>query len=172
MVRDFLGKKQRTVLAVGLASALGLGGCSSGDGDHERVDAVETAALDTVDGVLHDISAAVAMPFNAGSHSFVICGESYAPRGVIHRVFFNFESPAELTNEAAIDATVDLLEGDGWQVERPRNPQVVIGEKGRSTLRLEFGGIVVGQLKSDCVETSNQVAREYSDRSNADIEWK
>lgn len=172
MVTNFLGRKQRSVLAAGLVSVLGLGGCSSGDEDRERVDAVETAALDAVDGVLHDISAAVEMPFSAGSHSFVICGESYAPRGVIHRVFFNFESPAELTNEVAIDTTVGLLEGDGWHVERLRNAQVVIGEKDRSTLRLEFGAIVVGQLKSDCVETSNALAREYSDRSTADIEWK
>lgn len=173
MVKGLLGKKQGVLVAVGLAGMLGLGGCGGDDDDRARVDAVETAALEAVDGVLHDISTAVEMPFNAGNHSFVICGESYAPRGVIHRVSFNFGPPAELTNDDAIQATVDLLEGDGWQVERPPNPRVVIGEKDRNTLRLEFGGGLVGaQIKSDCVETGNDVAREYADRANADLEWK
>lgn len=168
-----LGMKSTAALATALAGALALGGCSGDDDDRERVDAVEAAALGAVDGVLHEIAETVGLEFGSGNHFFNTCGESYAPRGVKHRAILNFELVTELPQEDVVDTTVDLLQRDGWETETiSATVPIVIGTKDENTLRLEIGGLVVAGIGSDCVETSNDVAREYDEVADADIEWK
>lgn len=169
--------------ALGIGSVLGvlaltMGGCADDGGggggrtDREAVEAVEREALSAVDGVVHVAAQGAEMDFVSGSHSFVWCGESYAPRGVIHNVRLHFE-PAALSDAEAADVAAGAMEDDGWTVERPPDPAIVLGSKGRNTLRFHFGPAAVAvEVSSECVETSDDVARDYHDRKNADVEWK
>jgi hypothetical protein len=148
-------------------------GCGAGDDENDRkaVEDVEQQGLDAIDGVLHEIAGALEMEFVSGSHRFVLCGESYAPRGAIHRAALHF-GPSVLDFDAAVDAAATAMEDDGWTVDRPPNPVVVEGKKDDTTLRLEFGPAAVAvDVVSECVETSDDVAREYRDVDNKDLEW-
>ncbi len=78
-----------------------------------------------------------------------------------------------LPDDKAADRAAAVLEADGWTVERPANPRIAIGTKSDNTFRVEFGpGAVVVQVTSECVETSNKVARDYAGKPDEDIVWK
>ncbi|HVK28098.1 MAG TPA: hypothetical protein VM575_07140 [Nocardioides sp.] len=159
--------------AVVLGVALGMAGCG-GDPDAERaeVDETEQAALAAVDEVVHDVADATRLEFHSGDHDFVICGESYAPRGVIHRVSLHF-GPPDTSVERAVEQAAEALATDGWEVGHPGNPAIVEGVRGSNTLRFHFGGAATEvSIRSSCVETSDDVANEYADRANVDIDWK
>lgn len=156
-----------------LGVALGAAGCG-GDPEAERADVDETEelALAAVDGVVHDVADGTRLEFRSGDHDFVICGETYAPGGVIHRVSLHF-GPPDATVERAIERAAEALEADGWDVERPGNPAIVEGVRGSNTLRFHFGGAATEvSIRSSCIETSDDVAKEYADRANVDIDWK
>lgn len=161
----------RAVVVLGVA--VGMAGCG-GDPDAERaeVDRTEQAALAAVDGVVHEVADATRLEFTSGDHDFVICGESYAPGGVIHRVSLHF-GPPDASVERAVEQAAEALAAGGWEVERPGNPAIVDGVKGASTLRFQFGGAATEvSIRSSCVETSGDVANEYADRANVDIGWR
>ncbi|MCX6402131.1 MAG: hypothetical protein NTX33_19640 [Propionibacteriales bacterium] len=156
-----------------LALALTLGGCNRGDDDsRDLVDDAEDQATAAIDGVLHDIAAALDLEFGSGSRSFVICGESYAPRGVQMRNFLNFE-PGGLDDADAIDAAAGALEADGWTVKRLGAP-LIEGAKGLLTLRVELGpaAVAIDISNTECLDTTDDVARKTQDRPQVDIEWK
>lgn len=158
------------VVVLGVAACLAACG---GDPDAERaaVDETEELALAAVDGVVHEVADATRLEFSSGDHDFVTCGESYAPGGVIHRVSLHF-GPPDATVERAIERAAEALEADGWEVERPGNPAIVEGVRGSNTLRFHFGGAATEvSIRSSCVETSDDMAKEYADRPNADIAW-
>lgn len=160
-------------LLLALALALTLGACDGGDDDsRDLVDDAEGQATAAIDGVLHDIAAALDLEFGSGSRSFVICGESYAPRGVQMNNFLNFE-PGGLDDAEAIDSTAEVLEADGWTVKRLGAP-IVEGAKGLLTLRVEVGpaAVAVDISNTECLETTDDVARKTQDRPQVDIEWK
>jgi len=164
------------ILLLALALALGLAGCGSdrseNDGGSPAVDDVEKAADDAVDGVLHRVAAALGLERAKGSRSFTICGESYAPRGVVLQGFLNFQAAGGLTHDEATAATVGVLEDDGWRVADPDNPVFVEGKKGALTLRVEISAsLVVVDLVSDCVETSDRVAKDYAARPKVELAW-
>jgi hypothetical protein len=172
-MRSLLGNARLVVLLSALLATPLAAGCGAGDGDDDRkaVADVEQQALDAVDGVLHDIAGELEMDFVSGSRRFVLCGESYAPRGAIHRATLHF-GPSPLDPDAAVDAAATAMEGDGWTVDRPPNTSIVEGEKDDTTLRLELGPAAVAvDVVSDCVETSDDVAREYRDIETADLAW-
>jgi hypothetical protein len=156
-----------------LALSLFLGGCNGGDDDgRDLVDDAEGQAATAIDGVVHDIATALDLEFGSGSRSFVICGESYAPRGVQMRNFLNFE-PSGLDDADAIDTVAGVLEADGWTVER-RGAPLIEGAKGLLTLRVEVGpaAVAVDISNTECLDTSDDVARKTQDRPQVDIEWK
>ncbi len=174
-----LGKPMRALLALALLVVPLLGGCDGGGGggggggDRERVDAVAHEALGVVDGVLHEIADGVQMTFNEGNAFDVVCGDDLAPGGVIHQVTLNFGfQSSDLLTEQAVDRAGEILAADGWTVDRPAAPQIVVGTKGMQTMRLEFGTFVVVQITSDCVETSRKVAKEYAEAADSEIVWK
>ena len=161
------------VLGVAMGATMGMAGCG-GDPDAERteVDRTEQAALAAVDGVVHEVADATRLEFTSGDHDFVICGESYAPGGVVHRVSLHF-GPPDTSVERAVEQAAGALEAGGWDVEHPGNPAIVEGVKDAHTLRFHFGGAATEvSIRSSCVETSDDVANEYADRANADIDWK
>lgn len=162
-----------TWAAVLLGAALGMAGCG-GDPDAERADVGETekAALEAVDEVVHDVADTTRLEFHSGDHDFVICGEGPAPRGVIHRVSLHF-GPPDSTVDRAVQHAAEALATDGWEVEQPVNDAIVQGVKGDHTLRFHFGGAgTEASIRSSCVETSDDLAEEYADRANVDIDWK
>lgn len=173
-----LGKPTRALLALALLVAPLLGACDGGGGgggddDRERVDAVAQEALGAVDGVVHEIADGVQMTFNEGNAFDAVCGDDLAPGGVIHHVTLNFDfQSSDLLTEQAVDRAAEILAADGWTVDRPEAPQVVVGTKGVQTMRLEFGSFVVVQITSDCVETSRKVAKEYAEAAESPIVWK
>lgn len=174
-VRSLLGRKRRTGV-LGLAGVIAaplLVGCGGDDGqDRARVETVERHALAAVDGVLHDIATDLELEFGGGNHFFAICGESYAPQGVIHQVITNF-SPSALTDVESVARVTTLLDEAGWVVEAFPNPAVVEGTQEDNTLRLEFGPAAVSAtVRSDCIETSDGFARDQADVEAADIDWK
>ncbi|MDN5746131.1 MAG: hypothetical protein L0H31_13550, partial [Nocardioidaceae bacterium] len=59
-----------------------------------------------------------------------------------------------------------------WDVERPPNPVVVIGERDEMTVRFEFGYAATNvSLRSSCVDAPRDVANEYQDKGFTDIKW-
>lgn len=149
-----------------------LAGCGSDEEGRQAVADAEAEAEATVDGVVHDIAAALDSAFTSGSRHFAICGDTYAPRGVILRSSLNFES-TELGADEAVTAAAQALEADGWQVVRPENPAIVEGEKGVLVVRVEVGpALVAVKVSTECVETTDDVARETQDREVQDIVWK
>ncbi|WP_141003751.1 hypothetical protein [Nocardioides humi] len=163
-------------LVVLLALGLGLSGCdgsgSGGSADRAAVDEVEQQADAALDGVLHDVAAALRLDGAQGSRSFTICGESYAPRGVVMQSFVHFDASGELTREKATATTVGLLEDDGWTVDDPDNTVILKAAKGRLVLHVQIGpSLVQVDLVSECVETSDAVAEEYADRPTVDLAW-
>lgn len=156
-----------------LLLALGLGGCGGQDDDSRQ--AVEDAvrqADETIDGVVHQVAAALRLDGAQGSRSFTICGESYAPRGVVMQNFLRFTSSGELTQENAFTATVGLLRDDGWTVDDPANRVSVVGTKGPLTLRVEIHpSLVQVGVTAPCIETSDGIAEEYADRPTTDLTW-
>ncbi|WP_435771885.1 hypothetical protein [Nocardioides sp. SYSU DS0651] len=177
---SFLLGTDRLVLlaAAALASPL-VAGCGGGDDEGGRaevdqvdqVDQVEEQAVDAVDGVVHDVADATGIAFVSGNRFFSICGESYAPRGVVLRSFLQFE-PSELPDAEAADRAAESLAAGGWDVEQRSGSAVVEAAKDDLRMKVEFGpaAAVVG-LNTDCVETSDDVAREYDDRDDVEVEW-
>lgn len=174
----------RTLGSLGLACVLAatFAGCGDGDGGGGRggddkggshlVDDAERRADAAIDGVVHDIAAALDLTFGTGGRHFAICGETYAPGGVQMLNFLNFE-PGGLPDDEAVAAASRALEDDGWKVTRPGNPAIVDGEKDGLTLRVELGaGAVVIDLTSTCLDTSDDVARETQERPRAEITWQ
>lgn len=173
---DVLGRNGSRLVAglavmAGLTGAALLSGCEDGGDDVDQVDAVEAAALDTVDGVLHDIATTVGMEFGGGQHFFNTCGAQVAPSGVRHHVTLNFTSTTELTPDAATERTAALLEDAGWSVEKSGPPPIVVGTRDGTTVHVQLGGTVVVDIDSECVDTSADVAREYDDRKAVPIDW-
>lgn len=174
-VKGLLGRQRRIGMLglVGVIATPLLAGCGgSDDDDRARVDAVERHALEAVDGVLHDIASDLQMEFGAGNHFFVICGESYAPRGIIHRAIANF-SPSVLTEAESVTRATTILDEAGWTVETFPNPDIVEGTQQDNTIRLEFGPAAVSvTVRSECVKTSDGFARDQAEVDDADLEWK
>lgn len=160
------------VVAV-LAMATCLAACSDDPAvERDEVDEVAAHALEAVDGVVHEVAEQIRLEFVSGNHSFGTCGESYAPRGVVHRVSLNLGQSGE-SAEAMVDVAASALEADGWTVERATNTAIIEGSKEDNTLRFHFGtaGTKV-TITSTCVETSDDVAREYEDEGASDLTWK
>lgn len=156
-----------------LALALTLSGCIGGDDEGiALVDDAENQAVAAIDGVVHDIAAALGLEFGSGSRSFGICGESYAPRGVEMLNFLNFEAVDSL-DDAAGAATAEALEADNWTVERISETRIK-GTKGLLTMLVEIGPAAVGVdiSNTECLDTSDDVARKTQDRPQVDIAWK
>lgn len=176
-MRPMLGSPRTALLAATLLLVPALGGCDAAGGGggkdaHDRVEAVVDDALAAVDGVLHELAADVQMRFNEGNRFYSLCGDDLAPGGVVHQVTINFRA-SELPDDKAADRAAAVLKADGWTVERPANPRIAIGTKSDNTFRVEFGpGAVVVQVTSECVETSNKVARDYAGKPDEDIVWK
>ncbi|WP_418058100.1 hypothetical protein [Pimelobacter simplex] len=160
-------------LTVLLALSLGLSGCGNKDeAGRAAAHEAELQADAAIDGVLHRIAAALGLDEAKGSRSFTRCGESYAPRGVVMQNFLNFRATNDLTHEQATATTARLLRDDGWTVAEPDNPVFVSGAKGPLTLRVEIAtAMVVVDLVSDCIETSDDVVEEYTDRATVDLTW-
>ncbi len=161
------------VLAAGLAGCGDDGGDGgSGKGGAGLVEDAEQRADAAIDGVVHAIAAKLGLTFGSGGRLFAICGESYAPGGVRMRNFLNFE-PSGVPDEETAAATTEVLTSEGWTIVRPGNPSIVQGEKDGLLLRVELGpGAVVVELSSDCLDTSDDVARETQKRPRTDISWK
>lgn len=179
-MRTLLGRPRTALLAATLLLGPFLGACEAGGGgrggggadDDTRVDTVVDGALEAVDGVLHELAEGVQMRFDEGNRFFSLCGDDLAPGGVVHTVTINFR-PSELPDEKAADKAAEVLTAGGWTVERPENPRITIGTKDAMTIRVEFGpGAAVAQVTSDCVETSDRVARDYAKKSDEGIVWK
>lgn len=157
---------------VALTGLVVMSGCEEGGDEVEQVDAAETAALDAVDGVLHDIAQTVGMEFGSGQHFFNTCGAQVAPNGVKHHATLNFTSTTELTPDATTEQTAALLEDAGWTVEKLAGPPpIVVATRDGTTVHVQLGGTVVIDIDSDCVDTSVDTAREYDDRKAVPIEW-
>jgi hypothetical protein len=152
------------------ALVLGVGGCGDEDADRAKVEAADEDFVAAVDGVLHDVAGRVGLEFKGGDRHYVICGESYAPGGVIINGFVRFGPPRGLLQAEATDAVIEVLEGDGWEVERPPNPDMLLGAKGDVRLTFDMRGVQV-HVKTECIETSGDVARAYQDK-DVDLEWK
>lgn len=160
------------VLAAGLAACGDDGPGDDQGGGAGLVDGAERLADDAIDGVIHDLAARLELSFGSGGRLFAICGESYAPGGVRMRNFLNFQ-PSGVPDEASAAAASEVLTADGWTIVRPGNPQIVQGEKDGLSLRVELGaGAVVVELSSDCLDTSDDVARRTQERPRAEITWK
>lgn len=162
--------------ALGITSLLllplALAGCGSDEEGRGAVADVEAEAEATIDGVVHDIAAALDSSFTGGSRHFAICGDTSAPGGVILRGSLNFE-PTDLGDDEAVAAAASALEEDGWRVARPENPTIVEGEKGVLAVRVEVGpALVAVKVSTECVETTADVARETQGREVQDIVWR
>ncbi len=159
-----------TISLLGLLP-LGVAGCGGDEVDRAEVDGVEQQAVDAVDGVLHDLSERTRAEFVSGNRFFSVCGAGYDPRGVVMRSHLQLGSPAELPSDDAADLAGTLLEDDGWTVERWKQAAVVEGAKGELNLRIEFDALTVVSIHTDCIETSDGVAEEYSGR-DVEVRWK
>lgn len=165
-------KRALGITSLLLLLPLAFGGCGGDEEGQQAVAAVEAEAEATIDGVVHDIAAALDTAFASGSRHFAICGDTYAPGGVILRGSLNFESTG-LGDDAAISAAAEALEADGWRVLRSEDPTIVEGEKGVLAVRVEVGpALVAVKVSTECVETTADVARETQDREVQDIVWK
>lgn len=150
-----------------------LGACGDDDASRSDVQDLEDALDAARAGVVHDLAAAAQVAFTSGTRRFVWCGESYAPRGVNideHLLF----SPSPLGNEGSLDAVAAVLEEQGWSVERPANPTILIGTKDLVEVRVQVGAAAfqLDLRNAECLETTDGVAREVNDRDSEDVEWE
>ncbi|TNM37328.1 hypothetical protein FHP29_15910 [Nocardioides albidus] len=178
-----LGNARRTLPAlILLVLAGGLAACSDDpatqpkrSGADDPVPRVVQDADAALDGVLHRIADELGLTWATGNRFYNLCGESYAPGGVVMDTLFRFDSSDVLTLEQGIEKIRALLEEDGWTVKKPvANPDSVIlrATKGVLDLHLELaGGLLQGHLGSDCIETSDDVAREWADKPDAELDW-
>jgi hypothetical protein len=167
-----------TLVLVALTVALVACGDTSDGGrrdmdDDAKVTALEDDVSSARDGVVRAVAAALGSDFVGGKRRHRWCGESYAPRGVRLDEHLRF-APSPLGVQGATDAAARVLEEQGWTVERPGNPAVVVGTRGAVEVRVEAGPAAV-QLdlgNPDCLETSDDVARAFADRDSADVAWE
>lgn len=150
-----------------------LAGCGDDDASRSDVEELEDA-LDTARaGVVRDIASAAEVAFTSGRRQFAWCGESYAPRGVDIGEHLLFE-PSPLGDDGAIDAVAGVLQEQGWSVERPPNPTIVVGTSGAVQVRVEVGpaAFQVDLRNAECLETTDGVAREVDERDSEDVVWE
>lgn len=177
-VKRFLGVTT-SVLALAAAVA-GCGGDGDGDGggggggagdEEARVAGLE-AEVDAAHGVVRAIADALDLELEAGTRRFRACGESFAYHGVKVDEHLRF-GPSPLGAGPAVDAAARVLEEEGWSVERPGNPSIVLGTRGQVQVRVEGGAAVqVGVGNPDCVDTGHDVAREFGEREREDVTWE
>jgi hypothetical protein len=167
-VKRILGAALVLLVLPTVLSACGDDGASQSD-VQDLEDALDAAR----EGVVHDLAAATEVVFASGTRRFNWCGESYAPRGVFVTEHLLFE-PSPLGNEGAVAKVATVLEEQGWSVERPANPDIVIGTKDLVEVRVEVGGAAfqLDLRNAECLETTDGVARDVNDRDSEDVRWE
>lgn len=163
------------VAAVGATTltVLAMSACTdSADNGRERFEAVEADATGAVDGLVHDLADELDVEFEAGTRDAVICGESYAPRGLNLRVFARLSQPPEVTPGEAMVIAVRLLKDDGWTLQPDPRDTVVVATRDDLTIRLEFPGWVQAEISAGCIETDDDTARDVADDPVEDLVWE
>lgn len=150
-----------------------LSACGDDDASRSDVQDLEHALDATREGVVHDLAAAAQVTFTSGTRGFVWCGESYAPGGVDINEHLLF-APSPLGDERSVEAVAGVLEEQGWAVERPANPTILIARKDLVEVRVQVGpaAFQLDLRNADCLETTDGVAREVNDRDSEDVEWE
>ena len=157
-----------------LVAGLGLSACGDGGGDspddaaRSRLDSDEKS----VDALVADLVPRLAKALkaeSAGGRAFYrTCGMEPDLSGAEYTS--NPQFGPTLDVDAAVDRVATLLEGDGWSVERPANPDVVEGTLKERSIRVEVGERATDvKVAGGCVDSSNDLAVEYGERDSKDV---
>lgn len=174
-----------SALLVGLLAVVSLlvAGCSGPDDpETQRSDAAaiedlladaDAARTGVVRTVVSDLELEFDGAFLGGTRLFRICGESWAPHGVQVRDHVTFY-PSPLGVDPAIEVVAAVLEDEGWEVERPPNPMLVIGRRDGIEVRAVIGSAAVqfDINNVECLEVSDDASRDFADRSHQDLTWE
>lgn len=159
-----------TVLVVGL----GLTACGDGGGDNQDDTARKQLDSDekSVDALVADLVPRLAKALKAeasgGKAFYKTCGMEPDLSGAEYTSNPQFGASPEPGE--AVDRVVTLLEGDGWTVDQPANPEVVEGTLEGRSIRIQVGSHATDvKLSGGCVDSSADVAHEYGDRPAKDV---
>jgi len=157
-----------------LVAGFGLTGCGDGGGDSQDDSARSTLDSDekSVDALVADLVPRLAKALKAdasGGRAFYrTCGMEPDLTGAEYTSNPQFGPSPDAG--AAVDRVVTLLEGDGWSVDQPANPEVVEGTLKQRSIRIQVGahGTDV-KVAGGCVDSSSDVAVEYGGRPAKDV---
>jgi hypothetical protein len=157
-----------------LVAGFGLTACGGGGGDSQDDTARSQLATDekSVDALVADLVPRLAKALKAestGGRAFYrTCGMEPDLSGAEYTS--NPQFGASPDPEEAVDRVVTLLEGDGWKVDRPANPEVVEGTIQGRSIRIQVGKHATDvDVAGGCVDSSNDLALEYRDRPAKDV---
>ncbi len=170
-----LGMVLALVFAGGLLFACDDGAGKAGDAlsDDQAAGQLENGRAlveEAVSGLMRSFADTLQTSPRGGKAAYDLCGMEPAPTGARYSSTPLFNQSG-LGEEAAVEAAVTLLEGEGWTMQRTENPLIVEGNRDDGlSVRVQASPYSVDvQVESGCVNASVDLAREFTGRRSVDV---